>query len=807
MARRPRKNRCKPTPSPASRRRRRKRQRFEARLLKLFFWAWFLIFLPLVLAVGGGYVSLTSDLPDISALKNYRPPVATTVYADDGRKIAEFYEERRFVVPLAQIPDQMIHAFVAAEDARFFDHKGVDLSSILRAAFKNLEAGEVVQGASTITQQVTRSFFLSTERSYRRKLKEALLAYRIDRNLSKEEILFLYLNQIYLGYGAYGVAAAADSYFGKSPDDLTLAETATLAGLPPAPSTYSPAHYPERAKKRRWYVLRRMLAEGYITEYEANRASVAPVTLVPRKNPYQEKAPYYAEHVRRYIEERYGADVLYREGLQIHTAVNLDLQAAARAAVDKGLRALDKRQGFRGPAARIPEAERRDFLVRLAGGQPGGFPAPGMIAKGLVVGPASGNAGLRVAMGTATGILPREGMRWARSRLSAGDVIQVKLLEKPDDADEWELALEQTPAVEGALVCVETETGAVKAMIGGRDFARSQFNRAVQSRRQPGSAFKPIIYAAALDRGFTPMTLLSDTPFVYNDGFTAWAPSNYDNRFLGPIRLRKAIAKSRNIPVIRVLQDIGVDYAVDYAHRLGIESPLEPTLSLALGASGVSLMDMVTAFSVFANSGQLIHPRFITRIIDRDGNEMDNMAVEPRQAIDDATAYVMTSLLESVVQEGTGRRVRVLDRPVAGKTGTTNDFRDAWFLGYTPHMAAGAWVGFDQERPLGRSETGSRAAIPIWLDFMEGAVADQPKTPFSPPASVVFAEIDRHTGLRATADGPHTVTECFKPGTVPDAPARLVSKSLPAEPEPPPVRRPPRPTVITTPEEFFKSGI
>lgn len=724
------KYRAKKPRSPVEKRRRRKRRQFGEKASRLFFWSWFLLFLPVVLIIGAGYLSLTADLPDISDLKkNYRPPTVTTVYSDDHQKIAEFYEERRFVVPLSQMPKKLIQAFVAAEDARFFDHRGVDLFSILRATFKNLEAGEVVQGASTITQQVARSFYLSAEKTYRRKFKEALLAYRIDRNLTKEEILFLYLNQIYLGYGAYGVAAAADSYFGKSLKDLSLAEIATLAGLPPAPSTYSPAHYPERAKKRREYVLRRMLTEGHITEYEANRAEVAPMTVAPRRNWYMEKAPYYAEHVRREVEARYGSDALYKDGLQIYTAVDLDLQSAARTAVDKGLLALDKRQGFYAPA--------------------------------------------------------------------------------PDDPDD---APSQT--TEGALICVETETGRVKAMIGGRDFSRSQFNRAVQSHRQPGSSFKPIIYAAALDKGYTPLTVLSDTPLVYGNGYNSWAPSNYDHRFLGPVRLRKAIALSRNIPVIRVLQDIGVDYAIDYAHQLGIGSPLARNLSLALGSSGVSLMDMVTAYSVFANQGKLVHPRFITRILDRNGKENPHLTIEPEQAIEPSTAYLMTSLLESVVKEGTGRRARVLDRPVAGKTGTTNDFRDAWFLGYTPHLVAGAWVGFDQERSLGYAETGSRAACPIWLEFMKTAVVNHPKTPFLPPDSVVLAEINRHTGLRAAAEGPHTFTEYFKQGTVPQAqpPARLARKSPPVEPDPKPVKqqeqtRQTRPAVIATPEDFFKSGI
>ncbi|GBC60594.1 hypothetical protein DENIS_1551 [Desulfonema ishimotonii] len=643
------------------------------------------------------YRHVSEDLPRISSLKDYRPPLITTVYAGDGSKIGEFYRERRIVIPLSRMSDNLINAFIAAEDARFFSHEGLDFISIVRAFFKNIEAGTVVQGGSTITQQVIKSFLLTPERSYKRKFKEAILAYRIDKAFSKEDILFLYLNQIYLGHGAYGVEAAAENYFGKSAKDLTLAECAMLAGLAKAPGTHSPVRRPKRAGIRQKYVLKRMAEEGYVSPKQARKAAETALKIRNRReNWYLKKVPFFTEYVRSYIEKEYGLEALYTGGLKIFTTVDPALQQAAREEVEKGLKALENRHKY-----------------------------PGNV--------------------------------------------------KP----------------QGALLCMETGTGFVRAMVGGRDFSFSQFNRAIQSRRQPGSAFKPVIYAAALDKGYTPMTMLYDSPIAIPDNGKWWRPGNYDHRFYGPIRLRRALAKSRNLPVVKVLRNIGIRYAVNYAHNLGIRSRLNGGLSLALGASGVSLLEMVEAYSVFANRGMRIEPVFIRKIVDRNGREIPLSRPAPEQAIEPATAFLMTSLLQSVVTGGTGYKAKKLDRPVAGKTGTTNDFRDAWFLGYTPGYVAGAWVGFDIERPLGKSETGSRAACPIWLGFMEKLLADKPVREFDIPDGVVYAKIDADSGLLAIPESPRVIREWFKAGTLPK-------------------RHAPRPTpeyLVTEPEDFFKAGL
>jgi penicillin-binding protein 1A len=641
-----------------------------------------------------GYRHLSEDLPRIDSLTDYQPPEVTTVFAADGRPIGEFYRERRYVVGLDEMPAHLINAFIATEDARYFTHEGLDPVGILRAFFKNIEAGAIVQGGSTITQQVIKSFLLTPERSYRRKMREAILAYRIDRAFSKEEILFLYLNQIYLGEGAYGVEGAARTYFDKSAADLTLPESALLAALAKAPSRDSPVRYPEAARTRRGFVLDRMQIEGYITPADAAAARKAPLGLAPRRNLFREEAPFFTEQVRRELARDYGNKALYTGGLRVYTTVNRELQAAARQAVREGLAALEGRHGY--PGERRPE---------------------------------------------------------------------------------------------GALVCLEPETGRVLALVGGRDFDDSQFNRAVQARRQPGSAFKPIIYAAALDAGFTPMTVLWDSPLSVPDNGEWWRPSNYDGRFDGPIRLRRALARSRNVPVVRVLQSIGIDYAIDYARQLGISSRLNRGLSLALGASGVSLLELANAYGVFANHGNRVEPVFVERVVDRNGNVISPDPPPPIAVMEPATAFLMTDLLQEVVNRGTGVRVKKLGRPAAGKTGTTNDFRDAWFLGYTPDFIAGAWVGFDVERPLGRRETGSKAASPIWLSFMEKAHEGLPVREFPPPPEgVVYAEMDLQTGYRPDSYTVSAAGDWFKKGT---------------EPGPAPVRQ----RVVTEPEDFFKAGL
>lgn len=781
---------------------RQKQRGIFRRFIRWFVWIFAFGMISGVSAIIGVYFYLSEDLPKIFSLKDYRPPVITTVYSDDSRKIAEFYKERRIVVPLSKLPAMLINAFIAAEDARFYQHKGVDLRSIIRAFFKNIEAGAIVQGGSTITQQVTKSFFLTPTRSYRRKIREIILAYRIDKAFAKDEILFLYLNQIYLGHGAYGVEAAAENYFGKSAEALNLAECAMLAGLPQAPSRFSPFRHPERAKERQIYVLKRMITERYIANTEATEAIHTELDIKPRRNWYIEEVPIYTEYIRRYIKEKYGPDVLYKEGLKIYTAVNIEMQKVARSEVEKGLRALDKRQGYRGSIQHL-ESEEIEALSKKHQAEQS-ILEKGKIIKGVVVEVNDIDNTVTVRMGDYQGIIQIADMIWARKpdpeidyseskiehpgdALIAGDVILVKIKDKIEDTDLWQLALEQTPATQAALLCIEAETGYVKVMVGGRDFRESQFNRAVQSRRQPGSAFKPIIYAAALDKGYTPATVIIDSPIVFKDVERdfKWKPKNYKEKFFGPTLFRKALAKSRNVITIKILQDIGIDYTIEYVGKLGITSKISEDLSIALGSSGVSLLELVNAYSVFANYGQLVRPIFITKIVDRDGNLIDVVMHEKKKVIEEKTAYIMTNLLEGVVKHGTGWRAKALKRPVAGKTGTTNNLYDAWFIGYTPQYITGVWVGFDDEGELGKNETGSRAASPIWLGFMKKVLKDKPVRVFRVPKGIVFHKIDAETGLLAIPESEKIIFECFKEGT---APTEYTKK----------------PDVLTETEEFYK---
>lgn len=755
-------------------------------MVKWVIWLCMVLVIAGGLAAGGIYYHLSEDLPKIQSLADYRPPIITTVYSDDNRKIAEFFKERRIVVPLSQMPRMLLEAFIAAEDARFYKHKGIDFISIVRALFKNIEAGTIVQGGSTITQQVTKSFFLTPERSYSRKIKEAILAYRIDKTFTKEEVLYLYLNQIYLGHGAYGVTAAAENYFAKSVNELNLAECAILAGLPQAPSRYSPFHHPERAKARQIYVLNRMVDEGFITNIQATEAINTPMDIKPRRNWYIEEVPFYTEHVRRHIENTYGSQALYHEGLKVYTAVNIEMQKIARAQIEQELRNLDKRQGYRGPIKQLAPEEIEPFFTALKTETQDMSTAPGTIVTGVVVSVDDTEKTVRVRMAHALGNLALADMRWARKPdpevsqrearvrrpgdvLSVGDVIHVRIKAAADESGLVDLALEQIPEAQAALMCVEAETGHVKSMVGGRDFRESQFNRAIQSRRQPGSAFKPIIYAAALDKGFTPASVIIDSPIVFRDTGNdfKWKPKNYEEKFHGPTLLRDGLAKSRNIISIKLLRQIGIDYTIDYARKLGITSPLSRDLSIALGSSGTSLLEILAAYSVFANYGYLVTPIFITKIVDRDGNVLELNSSKRKKVIDKTTAYIITSLLESVVKRGTGWRVRALQRPVAGKTGTTNNLFDAWFIGYTPRYITGVWVGFDNEKSLGKGETGSRAASPIWLGFMKQILADKPVRVFEVPDGVVFSKIDAETGLLPILESKKTRFEVFKEGTQP----------------------------------------
>jgi penicillin-binding protein 1A len=748
----------------------------------------------LVLLILGGSVGAafwylwSSNLPYIGSLADYRPPVVSEIYSSDGEVIARLWDEKRIVVPMDEVPRHLIQAFVAAEDARFFEHPGVDFMGMFRALLNNLLAGKIEQGGSTITQQVTKTLLLkNTERTYKRKAREAILSMQIERSFSKEKILFLYLNQIYLGHGAYGVEAASRTYFNKSTRDLNLQEAALLAGLPQAPSRYSPVSHLDRAKVRQKYVLDRMLEEGYISKEAHDEALNTPLQIQAPTERVFDKAPDFSEYVRRYLMERYGRDVCYRGGLKVFTTVDVAMQRMAEGALSKGLRELDKREGYRGPLRHLSElpaeanagegdAEKLKVPHR-----------PGDVVEAVVeaVHDEKDQVSVRLAK-EELGRLPLSEMKWARPPnpdvayfaasvkkpsevLKVGDVILVRLVDKGVAPFAWEVALEQDPQVQGAIICMEPETGKVRVMVGGRDFTDSQFNRAVQSRRQPGSAFKPIIYAAALDWGMSPRTLILDAPYVSerNPDDEAWKPKNYSEKFFGPTLLRTALAESRNVVTVKILKEIGIDYAIGYARKMGIESHLSADLSLALGSSGVSLLEITRAYAVFANGGQLVKPLFVERVLDRNGEVLEEHQPEGEPVLSKETCYVMTDLLQAVVQEGTGWRVKALKRPAAGKTGTTNDLRDAWFMGYTPGLATGVWVGYDDQTPMGKGETGSRAASPIWLNFMSQALEGRPLLDFPVPEGIVFAKIDATTGLLAGPDSEKTVFQSFKEGSEP----------------------------------------
>jgi len=729
----------------------------------------------------------SSNLPYIGSLKNYNPPIITKVFADDGQIIGKFSDEKRVLVPLDKIATHTINAFTAVEDARFFQHKGIDFLGIMRAFFKNIKARRIEQGGSTITQQVTKSLLLKNPaRTYKRKVREVLLSLQIEKEFSKNKILYLYLNQIYMGHGLYGIEAASEVYFGKDTRELNIAESALLAGLAQAPSRDDPIKHFNRAKLRQKYVLERMKDEGFINDKQFQEALTTKLTIKSEKKRYYKKAPYFLEHIRQRIEKKYGRHLLYKGGLKVYTTVNLKMHEAAKKAIKKGLYELDRREGFRIPTRR--------FI--FSGEETLNEPKPetvsknpleiGTITQGTVIKVDSINKETLVQIEDKKGILPLSAMKWARmvdpekayfesklqdpaDVLTPGDIITVKIIKKSKDFPELTLSLEQAPEAQAALLCLEAKTGYVKAMVGGLDFSKSQFNRATQARRQPGSAFKPIIYAAALDNGLTPSSIIIDAPFISPIGEEEklWKPKNYKEKFYGPTPFRTGLIKSRNIMTIKILKKTGVKHTIDYARRMGIDSLLNPDLSLALGSSGVSLVELTKTYSVFANGGMLVKPIYITKIIDRNGKILEENQPSFSESISQETAYVMTDLLKAVVTEGTGWRAKALSRPVAGKTGTTNDLRDAWFIGFDPTLVTGVWVGYDDSRQMGKGETGSRVACPIWLYFMREVLKGKPIIPFQHPEGVVITKIDAKTGLLASPSSQKTCFQAFKKGTEP----------------------------------------
>ncbi len=758
-------------------------------------WSWklkFLIVLAVAVISGAGGLwgiirYFSKDLPSLDTIREYQPSLVTKIYGEDRQLVGQFFIERRVLVPLDQMPPDLLHAIVAVEDARFYEHKGVDPLGILRALLANIESFQIRQGASTITQQLARSLFLSSERSLQRKIREALLAWKIEKLLSKDEILELYLNQIYFGHGSYGVQSAARLYFGKDVNQLDLAEVAFLAGIPRAPTEYSPYNNPERAKQRQGVVLRRMMEEKYITEDQLRK--VYREDLFFRKPEKEEEiAPYFLEYIRQYLNAKYGETMVYRGGLKVYTTLNLAMQKSATLAVQEGLRDVDKRQGYRGPVAhRSPEELARDQEIG-AGLMSFSEVREGDIIEGVVT--AVDEKGATVIASGHTGRIAPEGMAWARKRLNGpdllkdaeirpeakppdilavGDLIRVKVRKLDPKSKAAVLTLEQEPLVEGALIAVDPRTGGIRAMVGGFNFKRSEFNRAVSAKRQPGSAFKPIIYATAIDRGLTPATIIVDSPVVFVDEVAEkiWKPENYESRFYGPVTLRDALTHSRNLATVRLLDQVGIRNVVDMARRLGIQSLLNQDLSLALGSSSVSLIELSSAFGVFANEGIRVEPVAVLSVADAAGNILEEYEPSAREAISKEAAYVVTNMMEDVIQRGTGWRAKVLGRPLAGKTGTTNDFTDAWFVGFSPNLVAGVWVGFDDLRSLGDREAGGSAALPIWINFMRVGLQSGPVMTFPIPESVVFARIDPNTGLLAPEGAEGAVVEIFVKGSEP----------------------------------------
>lgn len=616
------------------------------------------------------------DLPEVQALESYKPSITTRVYSDSNKLLAEFFVENRTPVILSDVPEALIKALVATEDTRFYSHRGLDYRGIARALYRNVRSGKVLEGGSTLTQQLAKVLFLTPERSYMRKVKEMALALKIEQRYTKQEILSLYLNQIYFGSGAYGVEAAAQTYFGKQVKDLALAECALLAGIPRSPKYYSPFKSRENAFSRRSHVLNRLVATGTITEEQAREASRTPLPTQPtiqQKGPAP--APYFVEYIRQKVEERFGSSILYSGGLNIYTSINNILQSYAEKALVTGLERLEP-----------------------------------------------------------------------------------KLYRKR----------KQLQPLQAAIIAMDPSTSQIRAMVGGRDFSKSQFNRAWQALRQPGSAFKPIVYAAAIERGFSATDMLSDTPMsIKIDAKKTWTPENFTRTYQGDVTLRNALAQSLNVPTVRLMSKIGIEETIRYARMLGIKSPLKAVFPLALGSSDVTLLELTSAYSVFANGGIRLEPVAILLITDSNGRVLYSNDSLPAQAMKPETAYIITNLLKGVIERGTGGKARELGRPVAGKTGTTNDYRDAWFIGYTPSLVAGVWVGYDDQRSLGPKATGSRAALPVWLDFMKQAHQNQDPVDFSIPNGILFRNIDPRTGLLSTEQCKQSLREAFLPGTEP----------------------------------------
>ena len=681
-------------------------------------------------ALAGFLFVYSTDLPQVQQLEHYRPISITELYDDHGRVIGSFALQRRVVASYNDYPKVLRDAVISVEDKDFEKHWGVNVWRILGAAYRDIIAGQKAQGASTLTMQLSRNLFLSPDRTYHRKIEEIMLAIQIERRFTKPQIFTLYANQIFLGHGVYGFEAGSEFYFSKPSKELALEEAALLAGLPKAPNYYSPINSSERALRRRNLVINSMLEDGKITTEQANAAKNTPIRLNVQHD-VNSLAPYYVEEIRRYLEKKYGSDQVLEGGLRVYTSLNLELQKAANQAVLDNLAAYERRHGWKGglenvlsEGADLEKYQNPDWDEDIGAGS---------YVHALVIATNSRSATLKFARYTAT--LGAEDVSWTRRTirdlLKVGDVAYIKVASLYPDGTA-RVSLEQDSGVQSALVAIDNSTGDIKAMVGGRDFDDSKFNRATQALRQVGSSFKPYVYTAAIDQGATPFDTVLDAPTTFVTASGLYTPHNYDEKYEGNITLRRALAQSRNIPALKIADHLGIKTVIDYAHKFGITSDIPAYLPVALGSAEVTLIEQTDAFSVFPNDGVRVTPRYITKVADYDGRVLEENYPEVRDVISSRTARIMTSMLREVVQHGTGIAASKLNEPLAGETGTTNDFTDAWFVGFSPSITCGVWVGFDEKKSLGNKETGSRTALPAWMDFMKAALAGHDPGEFQP---------------------------------------------------------------------------
>ncbi len=768
--------------------------------------------------------NFSRDLPDYSQLAQYNPATVTRLYANDGKLLAEYAKEKRIFVPISAIPKKVINAFIAAEDKNFYTNPGIDITSIFRAAAKNLihvGQNKSLVGGSTITQQVVKNFLLGNERTFSRKIKEAILSFRITDTYSKDKIMELYLNEIYLGNRSYGVAAAALNYFNKPLTELTIEEAAMLAALPKAPSNLDPVRNPEKAKDRRDWVIKRMEEDGYINEVELVLASSRPVTIVKRSpDETVQEADYFSEAVRKQLTEIYGEKSVYEDGLAVRTTIDPILQKHASSALQKGLLEYDKRHGWRGPISKIETGD--VWLENLKDVKE----PPALRNWKVAVVLSTNDKSAKIGMKDGEGQIALEEMKWARKYihansmgpaikkpsdvLHAGDVIAVELL----DEKEKTYSLQQIPEINGAIIAMEPQSGRVLAMVGGYHFSEgSQFNRALLAKRQPGSAFKPFIYLAALENGYKPNSIIVDEEIKLNQGagLPEWNPKNYSGQYYGPSTLRTGVEKSRNAMTVRLSQSIGIEKVMEIAQRFGINDKPARNFSISLGSAETTLLRMTTAYSMLANGGKQIRPFLLERVQDRNGKNIykrddricpectvENISDEAlpippmlddnrKQVSESISTYQLVSILEGVIQRGTATRAKSLGYTLAGKTGTTNNSNDSWFMGFSPNLTVGVFVGFDNPKSLGKHETGASAALPIWMNFMRDALADKPDLPFRRPSGIKLVKIDHETGQSPTAETPagHVIYETFRSGTEPGAASYDAPASTTATPEEP----------------------